>query len=588
MISHAVFDSCKVSSQKRIAHGALMPQLYMDMDNLIERAKAKDPQAFESLYKMYFRKMMGVCVKIVKGDEETAKDLVHDAFVLAFMSLGNLRDNRKFGEWLTTIVRNVSYKYMGKKRGIHLVPITSVSGDDQLADSAAFSPESAVDSRELQELINRLPEGYGKVFRLSVIEGFSHKEIAGMLGIEPHSSSSQLTRAKALLRKMLGRKLWFIGVLLVLGIPVYVFLSRQKPTKKDKSPLAEKKHADETSKEKSSGWVTHNTTVARHGNIRPRQESITRVVPFDSLYAADSIETEVKVSSKIVTTEATRDTAENSLCDTIVIRPKGCPDIHLAQETIPQKKNRWQIAATGTLGVALAQNTGKQFLAGHIFDIGLDGPPSIIPGQVGTWEEYSGYLHLLQHENTPSDTLVLMEIADHNHGDIIEKEQHDRPITFGISVSRTIGNRWSVETGLQYSLLNSKFTTGEGGFFIGRNQSVHYLSLPVRVSYKFAEYKRLSAYAVAGAALHIPVYGKSDSYYVTESTAIHIDRWRIKPPVQWSTNVGLGLQYRFMPKVSVYFEPTLNWYIPSGSSTHTIWTERPFVFSAPFGIRISW
>ena len=181
-----------------------------------------------------------------------------------------------------------------------------------------------------------------------------------------------------------------------------------------------------------------------------------------------------------------------------------------------------------------------------------------------------------------------MEIADRNHGDIIEKEQHDRPITFGISLSRAIRNKWSVETGLQYSLLNSKFTTGEGGFFIGRNQSVHYLSLPVRVSYKFAEYKRLLAYAAAGAALHIPVYGKSDSYYVTESTAIHIDRWRIKPPVQWSTNVGLGLQYRFMPKVSVYFEPTLNWYIPSGSSTHTIWTERPFVFSAPFGIRISW
>ena len=181
-----------------------------------------------------------------------------------------------------------------------------------------------------------------------------------------------------------------------------------------------------------------------------------------------------------------------------------------------------------------------------------------------------------------------MEISDRNQGDIIEKEQHDRPITFGISVSRAVRNKWSVETGLQYSLLNSKFATGEGGFFIGRNQSVHYLILPVRVSYKFAEYKRLSAYAAAGAALHIPVYGKSDSYYVTESTAIHIDRWRIKPPVQWSTNVGLGLQYRFMPKVSVYFEPTLNWYIPSGSSTHTIWTEHPFVFSAPFGIRISW
>ena len=313
-----------------------------------------------------------------------------------------------------------------------------------------------------------------------------------------------------------------------------------------------------------------------------------QVVSVDSLYVPDSIETDVDVPDKMMATEIPCDTAGNSPCDTVVVRPTGRPDIHLAQKTTLRKNGRWQIAATGTLGMALAQNTGKQFLAGHILDTGLDGPPSIIPGQVGTWEEYSGYLHLLQHENTPADTLVLMEIADRNHGDIIEKEQHDRPITFGISVSRAIRNKWSVETGLQYSLLNSKFATGEGGFFVGRNQSVHYLSLPVRVSYKFAEYKSLSAYAAAGAALHIPVYGKSDSYYVTESTAIHIDRWRIKPPVQWSTNVGLGLQYRFMPKVSVYFEPTLNWYIPSGSSTHTIWTERPYVFSAPFGIRISW
>ena len=531
---------------------------------------------------------MGVCLKIIKGDEETAKDLVHDAFVLAFISLGELRDNRKFGEWLTTIVRNVSYKNVGKKSGIHLVPLTSVSGEDQLAAPAAFSSESAVDSRELQELISRLPEGYGTVFRLSVIEGFSHKEIAGMLGIEPHSSSSQLTRAKALLRKMLDRKLWLIGILFVSVIPVYVYLSRQRPAKKDKLPLAEKKHADETPKENPSGWVAHSTTVAQHDNVHSRQGRVMQVVSVDSLYVPDSIETDVDVPDKMMATEIPCDTAGNFPCDTVVVRPTGRPDILLAQKTTLRKNGRWKIAATGTLGMALAQNTGKQFLAGHILDTGLDGPPSIIPGQVGTWEEYSGYLHLLQHENTPADTLVLMEIADRNHGDIIEKEQHDRPITFGISVSRAIRNKWSVETGLQYSLLNSKFATGEGGFFVGRNQSVHYLSLPVRVSYKFAEYKSLSAYVAAGAALHIPVYGKSDSYYVTESTAIHIDRWRIKPPMQWSTNVGLGLQYRFMPKVSVYFEPTLNWYIPSGCSTHTIWTERPFVFSAPFGIRISW
>lgn len=75
----------------------------MQTDTIIERAKAKDSKALNEIYAMYYPKMVGVCMKIAKEDEDTVHDLVHDAFVLAFASLGNLRNNERFGEWLTTI-----------------------------------------------------------------------------------------------------------------------------------------------------------------------------------------------------------------------------------------------------------------------------------------------------------------------------------------------------------------------------------------------------------------------------------------------------------------------------------------------------
>ena len=56
----------------------------MDLKTLVKRAKTKDSHALETLYNMYYPKMLGLCIKITKEDEETAKDLVHDAFILPF------------------------------------------------------------------------------------------------------------------------------------------------------------------------------------------------------------------------------------------------------------------------------------------------------------------------------------------------------------------------------------------------------------------------------------------------------------------------------------------------------------------------
>ena len=164
-------------------------QKYMEIITLVKRAKAKDSHALGTLYNMYYSKMLGLCIKITKEDEDTAKDLVHDAFVLAFSSLHNLNTPQRFGEWLSTIVRNVALKYMERKGKISFVSITD---EEETTVAPNVSSDSAVNLQEILNLIDELPNGYGEVLRLYAIDGFSHKEIASILGIEPHSSSSQL------------------------------------------------------------------------------------------------------------------------------------------------------------------------------------------------------------------------------------------------------------------------------------------------------------------------------------------------------------------------------------------------------------
>ena len=96
------------------------------------------------------------------------------------------------------------------KRPAHLSIVRGLAGFSESKGTAlswnnqffyvesSYTSDSNLEEKELFELIDKLPSGYRNVFRMAVIDGFSHKEIAEKLGIEPHSSSSQLTRAKVL------------------------------------------------------------------------------------------------------------------------------------------------------------------------------------------------------------------------------------------------------------------------------------------------------------------------------------------------------------------------------------------------------
>ena len=208
----------------------------MDLEKLVERAKEGDAEAFGKLYSLYVDKMKGVSIRILRERRDDAPDLVHDAFIVVFASIGKLRDPRRFGEWLTTITSNLTLRYLEKCRSEHTVSLSSFQESDlDVADSPEVQDEQ-ISADYLLSLIDRLPEGYRKVFHLSVIEGLSHKEVAEMLNIEPHSSSSQLARAKAMLRRMLADRRYLAVVMLAIFIvSVYRYTKRYWGTRTEES-----------------------------------------------------------------------------------------------------------------------------------------------------------------------------------------------------------------------------------------------------------------------------------------------------------------------------------------------------------------
>ena len=88
--------------------------------------------------------------------------------------------------------------------------------------------------------------------------------------------------------------------------------------------------------------------------------------------------------------------------------------------------------------------------------------------------------------------------------------------------------------------------------------------------------------------MEIPVSGTCHTNYILNGAIELAEKSTLHAPLQWSVGTGLGLQYNFTPTVGFFAEPSLQYYIPAGSSIETYHTEHPFSFSLPLGIRITW
>lgn len=572
-----------------------------NITTLVEKAKQGDADAFSTLYQMYYPKMKGICINILREDKAVVDDLVQDAFILAFVSLKDLKNTHRFSQWLTSITTNLVLKYQEKGKRYDFISLSDIEDEFSSVLEDGNTSKQSIPYEEIMAAIDSLPEGYKKIFNMSVLDGLSHQEISELLDIAPHSSSSQLSRAKAMLRNILSPRAMLIIVLALIVIPVYRYFTAKKKivSENDVNIVRTRKPNEDITpiQKKPNVSVSRIQNTILCSNYRSVQQGKNTVITVgDSIKASQNVIVEISDSlqdNQHIWADNKRDSI---ITKDTVYTPIPNEERWIADDTKMHKKSKWQLLAAGSLGTTLAQNVYKIITSsnnnlGSSQPSGPDQPTT--PDQPSekcftTWEEYAEYLHRLTPTYPTAENVAMMDIADNNKGKIEEYEHHDKPITLGLAVNKNIGKHWSLETGLQYSYLKSYFTLGTGNFRVDKEQKLHYIGIPVKFSYQFMRYKRLSAYGSAGTSIQIPLSGKTYADYVVGGKSGYTTDWKTIPSIQWTVNTNIGIQYQFAPKLTLFVEPTLNWYIPNGSEVKNTWTERPFTLTVPFGIRLSW
>lgn len=164
--------------------------------------------------------------------------------------------------------------------------------------------------------------------------------------------------------------------------------------------------------------------------------------------------------------------------------------------------------------------------------------------------------------------------------------EHHLPIRIGLSVAYALTDRLSISSGLTYTRLSSDIKdASRESKYIGE-QRLHYVGIPVNVSYKVASSRWISLYGTAGVLAEKCVSGTTDEGYVENNTMKYTNTHDISSkPLQMSVNAGVGIQFDFIDNVGIYAEPGLSYYFDDGSALQTIYKEKPLNFNLNVGVR---
>lgn len=178
----------------------------------------------------------------------------------------------------------------------------------------------------------------------------------------------------------------------------------------------------------------------------------------------------------------------------------------------------------------------------------------------------------------------------YNQPEVETKYSHKLPVKFGVSFRYGFNERLGIESGLTYTLLNSTFTTAAGtanGNTTGK-QTLHYIGIPLNVTYNIIGSKLFNVYASAGGAMEKAVGGYFETTGHVDVKRSETNRNSLKPKeLQWSLNASAGAQVNVLNQLGLYVEPGISYRIPSSSHVRSIYTDKKLDFSIGFGIRFN-
>jgi RNA polymerase sigma factor (sigma-70 family) len=173
--------------------------VYVELDIIRDCIDGKR-LAQKCLYDHFASKMLGVCMRYAK-DRAEAEDMLQEGFIKVFQNISKFKHEGSFEGWVRRIMIFTAINWF-KHRSRKFQEDLDTEGYD-----APFEDDivSKIAAKEIVALVQQMPEGYRMIFNLYAVEGYTHKEIAQLMGIAEGTSKSQYSRAKQYMQASLAK-----------------------------------------------------------------------------------------------------------------------------------------------------------------------------------------------------------------------------------------------------------------------------------------------------------------------------------------------------------------------------------------------
>lgn len=177
----------------------------------------------------------------------------------------------------------------------------------------------------------------------------------------------------------------------------------------------------------------------------------------------------------------------------------------------------------------------------------------------------------------------------YNQPEVDDSYSHKMPVKLGLTARYAVTNLLGIETGLTYSLLQSDIKRGSEsttGAWSNSEQTLHYLGVPLNLTFDFLNTRYVNIYAAAGGMMEFGVKGsiKTTDHLNNSMTSTHQNAITPKG-LLWSVNATAGVQVNVLPSLGIYVEPGMSHHFKNDRQPRSSYTDKPTNFALGFGLR---
>lgn len=404
----------------------------------------------------------------------------------------------------------------------------------------------------------------------------------------PHDGWEKMEQSlNAIVRARIVRRNWYVGsaaatVAILLGS---LFFLKSPQTDKPNLPVFTEEVTSGNIKNADKQEVREEVLIAGHTKRKERELPIVSEVLEQT-------------QEKVVVVEQTRK-EEPEATEERKAQPEEKRVVQPSQEEIDRLIREFENAGKADIfgGLALKENKSKPLMLALNAKGGLtssqktvNSPMTLRSASTARQDDKGDDYYFSNKNNMYAD----YHNVAYNTGriaDNVAEMEHGQPVSFGITISKTISDRLSVETGLVYTYLFSRAKNTSVDFQNQETQHFHYLGIPVNLNYNFVSIGKLGLYASFGGMIEKDIYGEFRNSGQSVSTELNstsqgsiTKRISQKNP-QFSVNAGVGAFYPIYGGFNLYGKIGGSYYFDAKNDYKTIYADKKIVLDLNAGIR---